>query len=108
MTLYIVFAYLRDGRLDMDTKLTVSKTAAKRPPSKIGFKPGDSLSVRARSAAGDQVRQRRRGCGRGEHRRLEAAFARLMTRKARAMGMKDTTFRNASGLPHSEPENHRV
>jgi D-alanyl-D-alanine carboxypeptidase len=103
MTLYIVFAYLRDGRLDLDTRLTVSKNAAKRPPSKIGFKPGDSLTVRAAirllltKSANDvaaAVAENISGS--------EPAFARLMTRKARAMGMKDTTFRNASGLPHSE------
>jgi len=102
MTLYIVFEYLRDGRLDLTTRLTVSATAAKRPPSKIGFKPGDSLSVRdairllVTKSANDvaaAVAENIAGS--------EANFAKLMTRKARAMGMKDTTFRNASGLPHS-------
>lgn len=103
MTLYIVFEYLRDGRLDLDTRLTVSKNAANRPPSKVGFRPGDSLTVRAAirllvtKSANDVaavVAENIAGS--------EPAFARLMTRKAREMGMKDTTFRNASGLPHSE------
>jgi D-alanyl-D-alanine carboxypeptidase len=103
MTLYIVFEYLRDGRLDLNTRLTVSKNAAKRPPSKIGFKPGDSLTVRAAirllvtKSANDVaavVAENIAGS--------EPAFARLMTRKAREMGMKNTTFRNASGLPNSE------
>ena len=102
MTLYIVFEYLRDGRLDLTTRLTVSATAAKRPPSKIGFKPGGSLSVRdairllVTKSANDvaaAVAENIAGS--------EANFAKLMTRKARAMGMTDTTFRNASGLPHS-------
>lgn len=102
MTLYIVFEYLRDGRLDMDTRLTVSAAAAKRPPSKVGFKPGDSLPVRAAirllvtKSANDVaavVAENIAGS--------EASFAKLMTRKARAMGMKDTTFHNASGLPDS-------
>ncbi|RIA56235.1 serine hydrolase [Dichotomicrobium thermohalophilum] len=103
MTLYVLFEYLRDGRLEMDTRLTVSAHAAKRPPSKVGFRPGDSLTVRAAirllvtKSANDVaavVAENIAGS--------ESAFAQLMTRKAREMGMKDTTFRNASGLPHSE------
>ncbi len=103
MTLYLLFETLRAGRLDLDTRLTVSKNAAKRPPSKVGFKPGDSLTVRAAirllitKSANDVaavVAENIAGS--------EAAFARLMTRKAHEMGMKDTTFRNASGLPHGE------
>lgn len=102
MTLYVLFEHLKDGRLDLDTKLTVSAEAASRPPSKVGFKPGDSMTVRAAirllvtKSANDvaaAVAENIAGS--------EPAFARLMTRKARAMGMKDTTFRNASGLPHS-------
>jgi len=103
MTLYVLFGYLRDGRLDLDTRLTVSENAAKRPPSKVGFKPGDSLTVRAAirllvtKSANDVaavVAENIAGS--------ESAFARLMTRKARQMGMDDTTFRNASGLPNGE------
>jgi len=102
MTLYIVFEYLRDGRLAMDTRLTVSAEAASRPPSKIGFKPGSSVSVRdairllmTKSANDVAAAVAENIAG------SEAAFARLMTRKARAMGMTDTTFANASGLPDS-------
>ncbi len=102
MTLYILFDYLRDGRLSMDTMLSVSADAAKRPPSKVGFKPGDSLSVRAAirllvtKSANDvaaAVAENIAGS--------EAKFAEMMTATARAMGMTDTTFRNASGLPDS-------
>lgn len=100
MTLYILFEYLRDGRLAMDTGLTVSAEAASRPPSKIGFKAGASVSVRdairllmTKSANDVAAAVAENIAG------SEAAFARLMTRRARALGMKDTTFRNASGLP---------
>ncbi len=102
MTLYTLFSYLRDGRLDMDTRLTVSKTAAKRPPSKVGFKPGDSVTVRAAirllvtKSANDVAAVIAENIAGSE-----SAFAKLMTRKAREMGMQDTTFRNASGLPDS-------
>lgn len=102
MTLYILFSYLRDGRLDMDTRLTVSETAAKRPPSKVGFKPGDSVSVRAAirllvtKSANDVAAVIAENIAGSE-----SAFAKFMTREAREMGMHDTTFRNASGLPDS-------
>jgi len=102
MTIYFLFEYLRDGRLDMDTKLTVSAEAASRPPSKIGFKPGSAVSVRdairllmTKSANDVAAAVAENIAG------SEGAFARLMTRKARTLGMKKTTFRNASGLPHS-------
>ncbi len=102
MTLYILFQYLHDGRLDMDTRLTVSAEAASRPPSKIGFKPGSNVSVRdairllmTKSANDVAAALAENIAG------SEAAFARLMTRRARALGMTDTTFRNASGLPDS-------
>jgi len=103
MTLYIVFEYLSNGRLEMDTMLSVSANAAKRPPSKVGFKPGDSLSVRAAirllvtKSANDVATVVAENIAGSEE-----AFARLMTQKARVMGMKKTTFRNASGLPHSQ------
>ncbi len=103
MTLYVLFEYLRDGRLAMDTRLTVSANAAKRPPSKVGFKPGDNLTVRAAirllitKSANDVAAVIAENIAGSE-----AAFARIMTRTARGMGMSDTTFRNASGLPDSE------
>jgi len=102
MTLYVLFEYLKDGRLDMDTKLTVSAEAASRPPSKVGFKSSDSMTVRAAirllvtKSANDVAAAVAENIAGSEE-----AFAKLMTREARAMGMKDTTFRNASGLPHS-------
>lgn len=102
MTLYILFEFLRDRRLDMDTKLTVSAYAAARPPSKLGLKPGSSIKVRdairalVTKSANDVAAVIAENLGGSEK-----EFAALMTRKARELGMKNTTFRNASGLPNS-------
>ncbi len=101
MTLYLLFEALDNGKLTLDQKLPVSRLAQRRAPSKLGLKRGQKISVRdiigalvtksandaatvlAEALAGTEVR-----------------FARLMTAKARALGMKRTVFRNASGLPN--------
>jgi D-alanyl-D-alanine carboxypeptidase len=101
MTLYLLFEQLERGRFKLDSELRVSAHAASRAPSKIGFDVGDTIevedaikalvtksandvaSVVAEAIAGD-----------------EDEFAELMTRKARALGMSRTVFKNASGLPH--------
>lgn len=101
MTLYIVFEELAAGNITLDTAFTVSKYAAARPPSKIGFKPGGTIKVRdaimalVTKSANDvasTVAENIAGS--------ESAFARRMTTTARRLGMTSTTFRNASGLPN--------
>lgn len=99
MTLYIAFQEIEAGRLSLDTMVTVSKYAAAQPPSRLGLKPGQRISMRhliraaaiksandAASAIGDHIS--------GDH----VAFAKRMTRTARQLGMNNTTFRNANGL----------
>ncbi|NHB76208.1 D-alanyl-D-alanine carboxypeptidase family protein [Rhodobacter calidifons] len=99
MTLYIAFQEIEAGRLSLDTMVTVSKYAASQPPSRLGLKPGQRISMRhliraaaiksandAASAIGDHIS--------GDH----EAFAKRMTRTARQLGMNNTTFRNANGL----------
>jgi D-alanyl-D-alanine carboxypeptidase len=103
MTLYMLFEQIERGRFRLDTPLRVSAYAAARPPSKIGFDPGETIEVEdaikalvtksandvavvvAEAIAGD-----------------EETFAEMMTRKARALGMRNTVFKNASGLPNRE------
>ena len=101
MTLYILFDYLKKGRLSTDTKFYVTPHAASRPPSKLGLKPGSYIKVKdiigalVTKSANDvaaTVAENIAGS--------EAKFARLMTRKARALGMSNTTYKNASGLPN--------
>ena len=99
MTLYIAFEEIERGQLSLDTMITVSKNAAAQPPSRLGLKAGQKIQLRyliraaavksandAASAIGDHI-------GGNQER-----FADRMTRTAKALGMKNTTFRNANGL----------
>ena len=101
MTLYLLFEDLKAKRITMSTPLRVSKYAAARPPSKLGFKPGRSILVRhairalVTKSANDVATAIAENLGGNESR-----FARRMTRTARRIGMTRTTFRNASGLPN--------
>ena len=101
MTLYMIFEALDQGRLKMDQKLRVSRVAAGRSPSKVGLRRGQTIRVRdvigvlVTKSANDAATVAAEAMG-----RTERKFARKMTKKARALGMTNTTFRNASGLPH--------
>jgi len=101
MTLYMLFDALRDGRLTMDQRLKVSRAASRMPSSKLGLGRGETITVRqavmalvVKSANDVAVVVAEALAG------SEAAFADQMTRKARALGMRKTTFKNASGLYH--------
>lgn len=102
MTLYMAFEALDSGKLKMDQPLPVSRRAAGQAPSKLGLKAGQTITVeRAINAlsvksANDVATVMGEAIG-----GTEANFARLMTKRARALGMKNTTFMNASGLPNS-------
>ena len=96
----MVFEAIRKRELTERTRIRVSATAARRPPSKLGLKPGQTITVgqviralvtKSANDAASAIAEHMSGS--------ESAFARAMTRKARAIGMKRTTFRNASGLP---------
>jgi len=103
MTLYMLFDELDAGRLTLDSKLKVSKTAAGQPPSKLGVKSGSTITVESaihalavKSANDVAVVVAESISG------TEWQFARKMTKKARSLGMRRTSFRNASGLPNSK------
>ncbi len=102
MTLYVLFEEIEAGRYNLHSRLKVSKTAASRPPSKLGLRPGSTITVKSAilalvtKSANDVaavVAENISGS--------EANFGVKMTRTARRIGMKSTTFRNASGLPNS-------
>ncbi len=104
MTLYMLFEQMERGRLDMDSELKVSSYAASQPPTKLGLRPGSTLSVGdaiksmitlSANDASVVVAENIAGS--------EQAFAEMMTRKARALGMGSTRFSNANGLPASPP-----
>lgn len=101
MTLYMLFEAVDSGKLTLDQRLHVSKRAAGQPPSKLGLKNGDSITVRdaiftlITKSANDVatvVAEAISG--------TEWEFAQAMTKRARKLGMKRTRFRNASGLPN--------
>lgn len=100
MTLYLLFDYLEAGKFTETSRLKVSKHAAAQTPSKLGLKPGQTIMVKdailalvTKSANDVAVVVAENIAG------TEANFARLMTKKARSIGMRKTVFRNASGLP---------
>ena len=103
MTLYLLFEQLDAGKLKLDTPLKVSAEASGQSPTKLGLKPGSSLAVEdaikgmvTRSANDAAVVVAEAIAG------SEDDFARLMTRKAHGLGMKDTVYKNASGLPEDD------
>jgi D-alanyl-D-alanine carboxypeptidase len=100
MTVYLIFSELRAGRLSLNTRIRFSRHAASRPPSKLGLRPGQSITVDQAIRALITKSANDVAAAVAEHiAGTESAFARRMTRVARAMGMTRTTFRNASGLP---------
>ncbi len=102
MTVYMMFAALDSGRLRLDTPIPISASAASRPPTRIGFRPGQSIDVRSAILALCVKSANDVATAVAEHLGgTEENFARLMTAQARRLGMRSTTFRNASGLPDS-------
>src|SRR5258705_2429586 len=100
MTLYLLFERLDAGKMKLDTEMEVSEHASEQAPTKLGLKPGQTLKVEdaikglvTRSANDAAVVIAEAIAG------DEDEFAKLMTRKARALGMSKTTYRNAPGLP---------
>src|SRR5271165_7337598 len=103
MTLYLLFEQLDKGAMTLGTQIPVSEHAAAQEPSKLGVEPGDTISVEdaikavVTRSANDVAVAIAEAIG-GD----EGAFADMMTRKARALGMSSTVYRNASGLPNDE------
>lgn len=100
MTLYMLFEAMDGGRIGPQDEIPVSAYAAKRPPSKIGLKAGQSIDVRTAILALSVRSANDVAAAIGEHLGgSEDRFAAMMTAKARSLGMQSTVFRNASGLP---------
>lgn len=103
MTLYITFNALENNHIKLTDKLKVSRTAAGRSPSKLGVRAGETITVKDAIMA--VIVKSANDCATvlAEHfAPTEADFAVLMTNTARKLGMKNTTFKNASGLPNSQ------
>lgn len=100
MTIYLAFEAIRDGRVRPDDPIAVSQYAASEPPSRLGLAAGSRLTVRQAILAMVTKSANDASTALGEHLGgSEGRFAQLMTAKARQLGMRDTTFRNANGLP---------
>jgi len=103
MTLYMTFELLDSKRLSMSSRIKVSAQAAARPPSKLGLEVGSTITVEAAIKSLITKSANDVATALAEHiAGSEENFARLMTSRARELGMPATTFRNASGLPDSE------
>jgi D-alanyl-D-alanine carboxypeptidase len=103
MTLYLLFERLDSGKMKLDTEMDVSERASEQAPTKLGLRPGQTIRVEdaikglvTRSANDAAVVIAEAIAG------DEDDFAKLMTRKARALGMTKTVYRNANGLPNDE------
>jgi D-alanyl-D-alanine carboxypeptidase len=103
MTLYLAFEALNQGRIRLNQQLSVSDEAANRAPSKLALTPGDSVPVHdlilgiVTKSANDAAAVLAEGLAGSE-----ANFARYMTWKARQLGMQNTWYQNASGLPNPD------
>jgi D-alanyl-D-alanine carboxypeptidase len=103
MTLYLLFEELDRGAMTLRTQIPISEHAAAQEPSKLGLAPGDTISVEdaikavVTRSANDVAVAIAEAVG-----QTESNFADIMTRKARALGMSSTLYRNASGLPNDE------
>src|SRR6185312_13032140 len=101
MTLFLTFDALEHHRIALTTEFPVSRHAAAQSPSKLGLRPGSTISVRdlilsvVTHSANDSAVVLAEGLGGSE-----AAFAVQMNHQARLLGMTRTNFRNASGLPN--------
>lgn len=104
MTLYMAFKAMRAGQITLDETVPVSAHSASMEPSKLGLVPGSYLTVEqavlglVTKSANDAASALGELMGGGD----EDRFADQMTRQAQALGMANTTFRNASGLPNEE------
>ena len=103
MTLYLLFERLDAGKMKLDTEMEVSEHASEQAPTKLGLRPGQTIKVEdaikglvTRSANDAAVVIAEAIAG------DEGDFAKLMTRKARGLGMTKTVYRNASGLPDDD------
>jgi D-alanyl-D-alanine carboxypeptidase len=104
MTLYLLFEQLDAHRITLETPLQVSAKAASQPPTKLGLRAGSTISVEdaikgmVTLSANDAAMVVAENLGGSEE-----EFARMMTAKARALGMSRTTFHNPHGLPDAPP-----
>lgn len=103
MTLYMLFDAMAAGKISKSTRIPISAKAAAEPPTKMGIKAGGSITVD--DAIKALVTRSANDVATGVAEMLggsEQRFAIMMTNRARSIGMKNTVFRNAHGLPNTQ------
>lgn len=101
MTLYLLFEALESKKITLDDKIVVSAEAGRQPPSRLGLKKGWQVTIREIllalivKSANDAAVVAAEGLAGSE-----LDFVRMMNARAQAIGMSDTLFGNASGLPN--------
>lgn len=99
MTVYVALAAVRDGRMSLQSMLTVSPLAARQSPSKMGFRPGTQVSLEAAifmlmvKSANDVSVTVAEGIG-GNYENFIAE----MNTMSRRLGMTGSVWRNPNGL----------
>jgi D-alanyl-D-alanine carboxypeptidase len=100
MTAYVTLKAVKEGRLSLDSLLTVSPVAASQSPSKMGFKPGTQVTVENALAmmmvksANDMAVVLAEGVGGSID-----GFSAQMNQAAQRLGMTQTSYVNPNGLP---------
>lgn len=99
MTLYLAIEAVKEGRLSLDQTVKVSSKAARQPPSRIGLRAGERVSIRnlMRAAAVKSANDAATALAEATAGSVDA-WARMATAKARILGMPNTTFKNPHGL----------
>ena len=100
MTAYVTLKAVKDGRMSLDTLLTVSPVAASQSPSKMGFPPGTQLTIDNAlkmmmvKSANDMAVVLAEGVGGSID-----GFSAMMNQTAQKLGMTQTSYVNPNGLP---------
>jgi D-alanyl-D-alanine carboxypeptidase len=100
MTAYVTLKSVKEGRVTLDTLLTVSPAAASQSPSKMGFRPGtqvtvdNALKMMLVKSANDMAVVLAEGIGGSID-----GFSAMMNENAQRLGMTQTSYVNPNGLP---------
>src|SRR5229473_1266348 len=100
MTAYVTLKAVKDGRVSLDSLLTVSPVAAAQSPSKMGFRPGiqvtvdNALKMMLVKSANDMAVVLAEGVGGSID-----GFSAQMNQTAQRLGMTQSSYVNPNGLP---------
>lgn len=100
MTAYVTLKAVKDGKISLDTLVTVSPMAASQSPSKMGFRPGTQLTIDNAlkmmmvKSANDMAVVLAEGVGGSID-----GFSAMMNDTAKRLGMTQTSYVNPNGLP---------